>query len=684
MPIMENNSRVKTERPIKEFLAEAEDILESVSGTLIAIESGLATGVDPDLVNGLFRSVHSFKGLAGIFGLKEPSDLAHKMESLLDEVRLGKVAMTREVLDVLFETIDLLERLVQQAGARQRFDDITACIKKIETVIMTGAAGPADRSILGRVNLEKEILQALTEYEEHRLIENIKVKRNLFKVRASFDLSDFENGIKKLSKLLKQRGEIICTLPTSGSGSGIDFTIVVGTADTEDMLAKAVKSPKVSIEPVGYIDAPAPSARPQAETAVRSTSNTVRVDISKLDSLMNIVGELHLTKNAVSRIARDLRAVQGLAGFAADLNKVHRNLERKLNDLQDGILDVRMVPIGQIFTRLAQMVRKYAREAGKEIDLQLLGEETELDKLMIEDLSDPLMHLIRNAIDHGIEPVEERKRQGKPEKGMLRLSAYPKGNRVVITVEDDGRGMDPPKILAKAVEKGVVGPDHGLDPVLDRKEILDLIFLPGFSTSEQVTEISGRGVGMDVVKKNISKLSGMIDIETEAGIGTKFILTLPITLAIIKAVMVEAGGQVFAAPLSSVLEIVRTTPRDVQTVDAREVILIRGETVPLVRLSRVFGLSADRENRLLYVLLVGLAERRLGIVVDRLMDQQEIVIKPLGKRLSETRGIAGATELGTGDRRVVLVLDIESLIEGALKKTRRDLEQIDKERCTSS
>lgn len=666
---------MKTERPITEFVAEAEDILESVSGTLVSLESGPASGADPDLVNGLFRSVHSFKGLAGIFGLKEPSDLAHRMESLLDEVRLGRVAVTREVLDLLFETLDLLARLVQQAGGRQRFDDITACVEKIDAVISRGPAVPSDRSLLARLNLEKEILQALTEYEEHRLIENIRLQRNLFKVRASFKLSDFEKEIKKLNKLLKQRGEIICTLPTAGSGSSMDFTIVVGTADTEDALAKAFKSPNVSIEPVGHVEAQAGSVRPQAETAVRSASNTVRVDISKLDSLMNIVGELHLAKNALNRIAKDIRAAQGPGGFAADLNKVHRGLERKLNDLQDGILDVRMVPIGQIFTRLAQMVRKYAREAGKEIDLQLLGEETELDKLMIEDLADPLMHLIRNAIDHGIEPVDERKGQGKPEKGVLRLTAYPKGNHVVITVEDDGRGMDPAKILAKAVEKGVIGPDHGLDPGLDRKEILDLIFVPGFSTSEQVTEISGRGVGMDVVKKNISKLSGMIDIETEAGIGTRFILTLPITLAIIKAVVVEAGGQVFAAPLSSVLEIIRITPRDVQTVEAREVMAVRGDTVPLVRLSRVFGLGEGGGNRLLYVMLVGLAERRLGIVVDRVKDQQEIVIKPLGKRLSETRGIAGATELGAGDRRVVLVLDVESLIGGAFKKARKDQEK---------
>jgi two-component system chemotaxis sensor kinase CheA len=248
------------------------------------------------------------------------------------------------------------------------------------------------------------------------------------------------------------------------------------------------------------------------------------------------------------------------------------------------------------------------------------------------------------------------------------MTAFPRGNHVVITVEDDGAGMDPAKILAKAVEKGVLEKDHGLDSERDRKEILDLIFLPGFTTRETVTEISGRGVGMDVVKRNVSKLSGMIDIQTELGEGTIFTLTLPITLAIIKALIIESGGQVFAIPLSSVLEILQTTVENIETIEGREVLAVRDETVPLLRLTRVFNLPADEARASYYIIIVGLAERRLGIIVDSLRDQQEIVIKPLGKRLADTQGIAGATELGD-KRGVVLVLDVESLIEGALKKT---------------
>jgi two-component system chemotaxis sensor kinase CheA len=391
------------------------------------------------------------------------------------------------------------------------------------------------------------------------------------------------------------------------------------------------------------------------------------VDIYKLDSLMNVVGEMHLVKNIIGRITKELRAMQGVTGISADLYKAQRSLERKLNELQEGILEVRMVPIGQIFTRLAQVVRKYAREAGKEIDLHLQGEETELDKIMIEDLADPLMHLIRNAIDHGIEAPDIRRQLGKPEQGIVNLTAFPRGNHVVITIEDDGAGMDPSRILDTAVEKGVLPPDHGLDLERDREEILDLIFLPGFTTNKTVTEMSGRGVGMDVVKRNVSKLSGMIDINTEPGVGSTFALTLPITLAIIKALVIETGGQTFAIPLSSVLEILQATDDQVETIEGREVMAVRNDTIPLLRLTRAFNLAADHESDAFFVILVGIAERRLGIIVDRLKDQQEIVIKPLGKRFSETPGIAGATELG--DRRgVVLVLDVESLVDGALKR----------------
>jgi two-component system chemotaxis sensor kinase CheA len=674
---------VKSDRSIKDFLAEAEDILESASRTLLSLETGHAAGsIDPDQVNALFRAIHSFKGLAGMFGLKEPSELSHKLEFLLDELRLGKVALSREALDVLFETVALLGRLVQQAGAGRPFEEVTSAACSIDAIVKAKPSSASARPINEQIGLDRGILQVLTEYEEHRLKECIKDRENLFMLKAQFELADFETAIKELNATLKKHGEIICTLPTAGGGTGIGFSIVVGTAEDEASLRSAISLPNVAIEKIVYAEG-SKTEEPKAETArglkseepradttlgLKSVSNTVRVDIYKLDSLMNIVGEMHLIKNVIGRIAKELRAIQGFVGVSADLHKAQRSLERKLNELQEGILDVRMVPIGQIFTRLEQVVRKYARDVGKEIDLRLKGEETELDKLMIEDLADPLMHLVRNAIDHGIEAPDVRRRLGKPEQGSVTLTAFPRGKQVVITIEDDGAGMDPAGLLATAVKKGVLPPDHGLDPERDRKEILDLIFLPGFTTRAAVTEMSGRGVGMDVVKRNVSKLSGMIDIHTSPGEGSSIALTLPITLAIIKALIVESGGQVFAIPLSAVLEILQSTDAQVETIEGREVMAVREDTIPLLRLSRAFDLSADREHDVFYVILVGIAERRLGIIIDRIRDQQEIVIKSLGKRFSETPGIAGATELG--DRRgVVLVLDVESLISGALKRT---------------
>jgi two-component system, chemotaxis family, sensor kinase CheA len=661
----------KPDRSIKEFLAEAEDILETANQALLAIENAQEEGSsDPDRVNALFRAVHSFKGLAGMFGLKEPSELSHRLEFLLDELRLGKVGLGRDAIDVLVETVALLGRLVHQAGGKQPFENIHAALERIDGLIAKKPSSPTDRPLSELVGLDRGILQVLTEYEEHRLRECIRERKNLYMLRAEFDLSGFETGIKDLNALLKEHGEIICTLPTPGSGAGIGFSIVLGSKENMKTVQSAITVPNVGVKTIAYAEAQkAGESRPGAEAAtLKSASSTVRVDIYKLDNLMNAVGEMHLIKNIVGRIARELRTMQGFMGLSVDLHKAQRGLERKLNDLQEGILEVRMVPIGQIFTRLSQVVRMYAREAGKEIDLELRGEETELDKLMIEDLADPLMHLVRNAIDHGIETPEERKRLGKPERGSVKLTAFPKGNHVVITIEDDGAGMDAERIAATAVEKGILAPDHGLDATADRREILDLIFLPGFTTRDTVTEISGRGVGMDVVKRNVSKLSGMIDIQTEPGAGTVFTLTLPITLAIIKALIAESGGRTFAIPLSSVLEIQQATSGKVETVEGREVMAVREDTVPLLRVTDVFHLPKQEERDTFYVILVGLAERRVGIIVDNLRDQQEIVIKPLGKRLADVPGVAGATELG--DRRgVVLVLDVESLIEGAMKKT---------------
>ncbi|MFA5074373.1 MAG: chemotaxis protein CheA [Nitrospirota bacterium] len=660
---------MKTDRSIKEFLAEAEDILETAGSLLLVLESGLETGTkDPDKLNALFRAVHTFKGLAALFGLSASSEVAHKLESLLDGLRLGKVILNPDILDLLTETVTLLGRQVRQAATQQPFDQGLSIRERIDRILLPQSSPAYHHSLKEHIAVDPGILQVLTEYEEHRLQECIGERKNLFLVKTEFSLAEFETAIKDLNAILKKHGEIICTLPMSGARTaGIGFSILVATADNQEQFSAAISLRSGAVEHIPYRDTVSAEEQKQENAELKSVSNTVRVDIYKLDQLMNIVGEMHLVKNIIGRIGKELRVQQGFVGISMDLFRAQRSLERKLNSLQEGIVEVRMVPIGQIFTRLSHMVKKYAREAGKDIDLQLFGEETRLDKLMIEDLADPLMHLIRNAIDHGIEPSAVRQALGKPEQGVVRLRAFPLGNHVVITIEDDGAGMDPKRILAAAVERGIVKPNHQLDPERDSKEILDLIYVPGFTTRGMVTELSGRGVGMDVVKQNVSKLAGMVDIQSMLGTGTLFTLTLPITLAIIKALIIESGGQIFSIPLSSVLEIHQATNEDIETIEGQEVLSIRNDTLPLLRLANVFHLPQDDARIKFYVIVVGLAERRLGLIVDDLRDQQEIVIKSLGKRLSDIPGVAGATELGD-KRGVSLVLDVESLIENSLTR----------------
>jgi len=653
----------KDEKSKGEFLAEAEDILDDLNQHLIQMEEMVEAGsVDPDAVNAIFRGVHSLKGLSGMFGFEGVSGLSHRLESLLDAMRLGKIDITREATSVIFAALDRLKELseeISRTGSEHAdTSDVTAMIDSL----VSSRQASGKKSLIDELAIDPAMVSVLTEYEEHRLKENVKARNSIFIVKARFDLATFDKDLTVLNDRLKGMGEIVSTLPSSGMSpeEGIEFNMLLGSKEPMEKLAAEVEGPRVSVQEIKYkadekkAEAAAPS--------LRSLSKTVRVDISRLDHLMNIVGELVLSKNMISQLSKDLRGLQGFTGLAVDLHKASRTFERKLGELQEGVIEVRMVPIGQIFTRLTQAVRKYAGDVGKDIDLDMLGEDTELDKLMVEDMSDPLMHLIRNALDHGIEPPAERLRRGKPEKGLIRLDAYPKGNRVVISVEDDGAGIDYEKVRRIAVDKGLVQESE----MLTRREMLDLIFLPGFSTSEKVSEVSGRGVGMDVVKKNVSKLSGMIDIDTEIGKGTTFTITLPITLAIIKALIVEVSTETFCVPLSSVLESLMIKRDRIATIEKREVVSIRGETLPLLWLDRVFGLPKSEEGESIYVVVVGVAERRLGLVVDRLVGQQEIVIKSIGEKLKNIPGLAGATELG--DNEVVLVLDVESLIDEATQR----------------
>jgi two-component system chemotaxis sensor kinase CheA len=407
--------------------------------------------------------------------------------------------------------------------------------------------------------------------------------------------------------------------------------------------------------------APVPSTPKTSDTHLKSTSTTVRVDIDKLDRILDTIGELTLAKGAVKRIGTELLETYGNSHLVYDVHKISQTLERRLAELQNQVLEVRMVPIGQIFTRLAQIVRRYSHEIGKQIELSVFGEDTELDKYLAEEIVDPLMHLIRNAIDHGIESPEERKRKGKKESGTIILKAYQKGNHVVIEVKDDGQGIDTDRVREKAAEKGLIGAGEEVT----EKEIIDFIFVPGFSTKDVVTEVSGRGVGMDVVKDKLSALGGFAEVETARNVGTTFMLTLPITLAIIKALIVRVGQEKFTVPLTSMSETLIVEHKDIQTIEWKEVYYLRGEMLPMVRASRFFAIEGDSTERS-FAVVVGFGQRRVGLMVDELFGQHEIVIKALGDYLKELRGFAGAAEIGKHE--VVLVIDAESIIDESVLK----------------
>lgn len=659
----------------KDFLAEAEEIIDKLSLDLVGLSDSSETGeCNPELLNSIFRGAHSLKGLAGMFGLSTLAELAHNLENLLDSLRLGKIALTQSNLNVLFDSMDILGTLVRDAGSGGSAEyDVAPAIERINSCVATTSPKETE-SPLAKLGLPQKALNALTEYEEHRLLENVKKGRKIYSVHASFSLDTFDQELAELTELLKSSGEVISTLPSAGAGIelSIDFEILFGTdrgaveinaiVDRENVTINQLGSGKIEEETVTSQETETiPESAGDSLLTAKSFSRTVRVDIGKLDELMNIVGELVLSHSMIAELATRMRQ-DGYSAPAGDLAKSAKVLERKLSELQKGVMDIRMIPVGQLFEKMTRIVRKLSREQGKKVELKLLGANTELDKLIMEDISDPLMHLIRNAIDHGIESPLERIRTGKDEKGTIKLSSYQKGNHVVIEVEDDGRGIDLAKVKRKALEKGLI---KSVDAISER-DAMDLIFLPGFTTSDAVSNVSGRGVGMDVVRNNIANVSGMVDVESRVGSGTRVIITLPITLAIIKALVITSNGRTYAMPITSVLETIMIEEKDILTVERKKVIQLRETTLPLLHLGDFFGIEGVAgQLESAYVVVVGVAEKRLGIVVDDLIGQQDIVIKSMGETFKRSKGISGAADLG--DQRTILVLDAGGIINEAMR-----------------
>ncbi|HET6413674.1 MAG TPA: chemotaxis protein CheA [Anaeromyxobacter sp.] len=689
----------RSQKAISEFVSEAQENIDALGRDLIRLDRS-GGDPDPDLLNAVFRAAHTLKGLSSMFGVERMARLAHALEDMLDELRMGRRSFGPEALDLLLEAPEIFSRIIAEESEGRPAETAGAAARLAERLRSHHPPAPGGSSgdPLDALDLPPAVRTMLTEYEEHRLRASVQKSIALLRVKVAFPLETFDRELSELNARLKRHGEVVSTLPSAearephtiafellfasreplptiqreaGPGSAVEPLKLVARGAAPPPLAPGpspAQSPSARDLPPSATPPPAPGGLEVSPTteavsgdtpSLRSASQSVRVDIHKLDRLMNVVGELVLIRSSLTAQAEKQKSGGGDPVLAGELQHLSRSLERRLSELQAGILEVRMVPLEQVFDKLARMVRKLAREVGKEIDFVVAGGEVELDKLIVEELSDPLMHLIRNSIDHGIETPETRRRAGKPEVGRVRLAAAQRGNHVQIVVEDDGAGLDEDRIRQVAVQRGLATAEALAD--LSRREILNLVFTPGFSTATKVTTLSGRGVGLDVVKTNIAELSGIIDLSTTRGLGTRFEITLPVTLAILRALVVRVAGRIYAIPLNSVLEILEVRADEVRTLSTREVISVRGSTLPILRLARLFHGGMGPAPSRFFVVVVGLAQERLGIAVEDLVGQQDIVVKPLGQALSGVRGIAGATDLG--NRRTVLVLDVGAIIE---------------------
>jgi two-component system chemotaxis sensor kinase CheA len=683
----------------QEFVSEAEELLDRMRDDLSAIAEASAAGRETPAptLNQLFRSAHTLKGSAGMFGHELLAELAHHLEDILDRLRMGRASLGRTGLALLDESVALaaaaLEKVGGSEGAESLADSITDLVGRIAAwePPSESAAGPAFEGLA----VPDGLLRALTEYEESRLRDSLARGRGLYVIEVDFELASFEEALSELTRAIQEVGEVISTLPSPAAGgdSRIRFLLLAASELAAAELAVRLELDAAAVREArapAAGSAAAPSAAPasaapsaaapstaaprgpaqpaeavagEADAAtLKSLSETVRVDIKKLDELMNLVGELARERSALRALTARLAADRATARVASELDKIQRGFERKMQELQSGVLDVRMVPLRQVFDKLTRVTRRLRLDLAKEVRLELRGADTELDKLIVEQLVDPLMHLVRNAFDHAIEPAEERQRVGKPVDGLIQVEATQRGHDVAVEVRDDGRGIDPELVRARAIERGLIEADANLS----RKELLELLFLPGFSTKSEVTEISGRGVGLDVVRANVSALGGLVAIDSTPGQGTQVTLTLPITLAIIQALLVGVADERFAIPLSGVRETLLVSPSEVQRSAGRELLYLRGDALPVLRLAEEFALGQALRDQKQYVVVIGMGDARVALLVDRLDGQQDAVIKPVQGPLRTVRGVAGATEIGA--QTAVLVLDVSALVADASRR----------------
>ena len=645
------------EEILQDFLVEAFELVEKLDEDLVELESNPE---DLELLNGIFRVAHTVKGASSFLNFDVLTHLTHHMEDVLNRARHGELAITPDVMDVILESVDLMKALLEKIRDTSSDDgiDVSACVARLDKI--TGGSGEVETPVAQAAPKEEEVeVQEESAQEEEEELD--------------YDNMDPEEIEAEIERLLAQRQEEDRKKREAKIAAGEKVPTMPDAEEEKEEPQK--EEPKQEEKAPAPTPTPAPSKNTQssmrneepkaaapARKSAATVEQTIRVDVKRLDHLMNLIGELVLAKNRLIKINDDVEERYEGEEFLEELNQVVSIVSLVTTDLQIAVMKTRMLPVGKVFNKFPRMIRDLSRELNKKIELVISGEDTELDKSIVEEIGDPLVHIIRNSCDHGIETPEERVAKGKPETGTITLKAYNEGNQIVIQIDDDGKGLDPNMLKDKSLQKGLITEKEA--EMMSDKEAFTLIFKPGFSTAAAVTNVSGRGVGMDVVKTNIEKLNGIIDIDSELGRGTSMKLKIPLTLAIIQALLVGVQEEHYAIPLASVLETVRISKDEIYTVEGKSVMRLRDDVLSLVHIGDIFEVERILDaSEHAYVVVLGLGTSKLGLIVDTLVGQEEIVIKSLGDYLKGIDGIAGATIRGDGG--VTLIVDVVALMEMA-------------------
>ena len=668
------------------FLDESHEHLQSLNDGLLSLEDNME---DTSVVNEIFRNAHTLKGMSATMGYNKIAERTHEMEDVLDLIRKEQLKLNEDIIDTLFKCVDSLGQMIDSVGNGESEDvvDVSDLVKKLSSISKpdkAGAAAPAAPAAadakasaaaptIELSDVDKDVIKQAAEtglqaiHIKVTLADTclLKSARSYMVMNALDELGDVIKSVPSAEDLEQEKFDhsFDAVLITASEEKAVQDAVNsiseiskvetnVIKLDEEKKAAPAAPAAKAAAPaPVKKAAAPAPAKKAAAPAKKVHHSQSVRVDIEKLDTLMNLMGELVINKVRLEQIGQTHRL--------ADLTETLEQMDRVTTDLQNIVMKVRMVPVSSVFNRFPRMVRDIAKELNKEINLTIEGEETELDRTVIDEIGDPIMHLLRNSCDHGVEEPDEREAKGKPRAGEVGLIARHEGNNVVIMVTDDGAGIDAAKIRAKAVEKGMVTQEEA--DKMDDAEAVRLIFLPGFSTADHISDISGRGVGMDVVRSKIEALSGHVDVETKIDEGSVFKIKLPLTLAIIQAMLVKVQEEMYAIPLGSIDSTINIQEDEIKTVQNKEVIVLRGEIIPIIRMEKMLQVPHVKDSDETFVVVVHTGDAKAGIVVDNLIGQQEIVIKTLGSLFTGLKMFSGATVLGDG--RVALILDVATMMQ---------------------